>query len=95
MNLVELNMELKEDIELLEKEYSNLIKVYQQMLHIPYMIHGNLKLMSLMCSEQVKAQCGESSSQIKFDSIEEFAKHLGLMLDISIRYMEKRYGIGE
>lgn len=95
MNLAEVNMELKEDMELLEKEYADFVQRYMSMIHIPQMMHGSLKLLSLMCSEQIKAQRGEKCSQSKFDDVEQFAKHLGMMVDIYVADLEKKYGIKE
>lgn len=95
MNLAEINMELKEDMALLEKEYADFVQRYMNMIHIPQMMHGSLKLLSLMCSEQVKAQQGEKSSQSKFEDVEQFAKYLVMMVDIYIADLEKKYGIKE
>ena len=93
MNLAELNMELKEDMELLEEQYAMAVGRYMEIMHIPHTIHSSLKLMSLMCSEQIKAQQGEKSSQSKFDNVEQFAKHFGMMLDIYINDLENKYPI--
>lgn len=93
MNLAELNMELKEEIELLEKEYSKIMQDFQTLLYLPHSLHGSLKLLSLMCSEQVKAQRGEESTQMKFETVEQFAKHLGIGIDIYVKYLEDKYGV--
>lgn len=84
-------MKLKECIELSKDEYEELLQDFQSLLHLPYSIHGGLKLLSLMCSEQIKAQKNEESTQMKFETVEQFAKHLGIGVDIYLKYLEDKF----
>lgn len=93
MNLLELNIKLKEELSILEKMYKELYDSYLETNYVPSMIHGNLKILSLMCSEQLKAQRGEQSSQIKFNTVEEFASYIGNMTNITLEYLEDKYNI--
>lgn len=93
MDLPELVLKLKEDIEVLEKINQELKLSCHNLEYVPNMVYGNLKIVELMCSEQVKAQKGEESTQIKFDSVEKFAEYLGLMTRLTLKYLEDKYEV--
>jgi len=93
MDSLELNIKLKEEISILEDMYKGLRTEFRSLCYLPSMVHGNVKLINLMCYEQIKAQKGEKSSQMKFESVEEFANFLGALTDITIKYLEDKYNI--
>jgi len=93
MDLSEVNIQLKEELEVLEKQYCQIMKEFQSLIWMPSLIHGNLKLIELMCSQQVLAQQGEKCSITKSESVEEFAKYLGMMVGISVKHLEEKYNV--
>jgi hypothetical protein len=90
---IEANLKLKEEIAVLEKAYKELMEAYQKLYFVPDTIHGTIKTISLMCHEQIKAQRGEKSLQVKFESTEKFADYLGMMADIMAKYLEDKFKI--
>ena len=65
----------------------------QSLLLMPSMIHGNLKIIHLLCDQTIKNENGEDSSISKFDNIKKFADYMRLMLELSMEHMEKKYNI--
>jgi len=90
-DLAEINVQLKEDIDTLQKAYTELLRNFQYLLNTPHIMLGNLQLLSLTCSEQTKAQRGEESTQVKFDDVESFSKYINMMIDLSIKHIEREY----
>lgn len=89
----EVNLKLKEEIEVLEKMYKELMDAYQHIQYTPHLIYDLLKLLSLMFEEQIKVQRGEESWMTKFNNMEEYLIYNKGMLDFQLKYLKEEFKI--